>query len=64
MALKDTREGRAIARLFEDWDEKLARLREAMAGDYVPSQYPRGLHDNLYPGPDGECEDCELQGLA
>jgi hypothetical protein len=72
MALNDTREGRDIARLFDRHEESLQRLRAAMAagakrpaaGDYIPSQCPLGLHDNLYPGPDGECEDCELQGLA
>ena len=42
-----------------------ADAKRAAAGDgYLPSQCPLGLHDNLHPGPDGECEDCELQGLA
>ena len=56
-----------------DFQEQVDRLRAEMAADakrraaaggYTPSQCPLGLHDNLYPGPDGECEDCELQGLA
>jgi hypothetical protein len=71
VALKDTREGRRIARMFERHEDSLARLRAAMAAEraaagdgYLPSRCPLGLHDNLYPGPDGECEDCELQGLA
>jgi hypothetical protein len=38
--------------------------RAAAAGGYLPSQCPLGLHDNLHPGLDGECEDCELQGMA
>ena len=37
MALKDTREGRSIARLFERHEEDLQRLREAMANDRLCS---------------------------
>jgi hypothetical protein len=46
-----------------DFQERIDRLRAEM-GDYTLSGCPLGLHDNPYPGPDGECEDCELQGLA
>jgi hypothetical protein len=47
-----------------DSDREAARIRSeakrAAARDgYIPSQCSLGLHDNLYPGPDGECEDCE-----
>ena len=39
MALKDTREGRSLLRLFADWDAGLARLRAAMAAE-VPADPP------------------------
>lgn len=57
----------------EDFETGVARLRREMsrqdairaaADGYLPSRCPLGLHDNLYPGPDGECDDCELQGLT
>jgi hypothetical protein len=38
--------------------------RAAAADGYLASQCPLGLHDDLYPGPDGECADCEEQGFA
>jgi len=50
----------------DDQDAARARSeakRAAACDGYIPSQCPLGLHDNLYPGPDGECEDCEVQQL-
>jgi len=49
-----------------DMDEARQRSdakRAAAADGYLLSQCPLGLHDNLYPGPDGECADCEEQGI-
>ena len=46
----------------EDQDAARTRSdarRAAARDDYIPSGCPLGLHDNLYPGPDGECGDCE-----
>lgn len=72
MTIRDPLTGHSMRVFSGDFQESLDSLRSAMAadtkrtaaGDYTPSQCPLGLHDNLYPGPDGECEDCELQGLA
>jgi hypothetical protein len=73
MTIRDPLTGHSMHAFSGDFQESLDSLRAAMAADtkraaaadgYLPSQCPLGLHDNLYPGPDGECEDCELQGLA
>ena len=40
MALKDTRDGRALARHFDDWQERLDRLRAAMEAAGFPLDVP------------------------
>jgi hypothetical protein len=79
MALKDTREGRNLLRLFSDSEESLARLRAEMAADAMPAYCAGHWGDAYCPNAptctvtftcpcghtaaDALCEDCKALSL-